>query len=221
MGSLKVKIFEEGPDTLVWNIALEFNLVKSNNIGKLNSKNALGILSQLFTDYNNLNQNNAESSVDLNQNNAGQDNKKSPDHSYSSCHSNHEPEVNKQLTGSADKDFHDKKKFCGEFVYNIVGMKNDDMKLREKETVLDFLTFELESRQNEKFTFECKKCHAFSSGTALVFPSNRQQEICENCENNLAPKNIRLDHSYCHDFHDDFEIDEVETKVCLHFLVTI
>ena len=41
MGSLKVKIFEDGPDTLVWKIALECNPVKSSREVKLNSKNVL------------------------------------------------------------------------------------------------------------------------------------------------------------------------------------
>ena len=158
MGSLKVKIFEDGPDTLVWKIALECNPVKSSREVTLNSKNVLSILSRLFKDNNNLNQNN--NSEDLNQN--CQDNEKSD------------------------------RNFCGEFVYEIIGIKKD-----KEETVLDFLTFELESRQNEEFTFECQRCHAFSSGSSLFFPSNRQHKICENCEQNLVPKNIGLDHSYC------------------------
>ena len=158
MGSLKVKIFEDGPDTLVWKIVVECNPVKSSREVKLNSKNVLSILSRLFKDNNNLNQN--HNSEDLNQN--CQDNEKSD------------------------------RNFCGEFVYEIIGIKKD-----EEETVLDFLTFELESRQNEEFTFECQRCHAFSSGSSLFFPSNRQHKICENCEQNLVPKNIGLDHSYC------------------------
>ena len=158
MGSLKVKIFEDGPDTLVWKIALECNPVKSSREVELNSKNVLSILSRLFKDNNNSNQNN--NSEDLNQN--CQDNEKSD------------------------------RNFCGEFVYEIIGIKKD-----KEETVLDFLTFELESRQNEEFTFECQRCHAFSSGSSLFFPSNRQHKICENCEQNLVPKNIGLDHSYC------------------------
>ena len=171
MGSLKVKIFEDGPDTLVWKIALECNPVKSSREVKLNSKNVLSILSRLFKDNNNLNQNN--NSEDLNQN--CQDNEKSD------------------------------RNFCGEFVYEIIGIKKD-----KEETVLDFLTFELESRQNEEFTFECQRCHAFSSGSSLFFPSNRQHKICENCEQNLVPKNIGLDHSYCSHNKD---IDQQITKL--------
>ena len=179
MGSLKVKIFEEGPDTLVWNIALELNPVKSTNIFKLNSKNALRLLSQLFKE--NLNKNN---SADLNKN--GQDDEKSADAT-----------------------------FCGEFVYSIVGLKNwqnyPQWKKQEKNIdILDFFTFELESENNE-FTFECQRCHALSSGPELVFPNC--QKICENCEHNLVPKNIRLDHNYCSPHNDLQDFEKTDDQV--------